>query len=200
MWQEMFSAVVQTVSVILCAAAIKLTDDYLDKDIDICSGHRNWAEFLGSGAMVYAALFLAVSVALSRSLSLSLFFSCYIVGMFNGLKAIYPSSFNGIQEAAIVFVLGIVLTNWEYMMFSFSFSVGVQLIDDCIDFKVDKKAGSRNLAHRFGVLECLLGATLSFMGAVLAAETVFLPTLVGVSLVYAISLWWQEGASWKVHG
>lgn len=200
MWQEMFSIVIQTVSVILCAAAIKLTDDHLDKDIDSCSGRRNWAELLGSGAMVYAALFLAVAIALSRSLSLSLFFSCYIVGMFNGLKAIYPSSFNGIQEAAIVFVLGIVLTNWEYMMFSISFSLAVQLIDDCIDFKMDKKTGNRNLAHRFGVLECLLGAALCLMGAALAVETAFFPALIGTSLVYAVSLRWQEGSSWKVHG
>ena len=200
MWQEMCNLVIHTVSVILCAAAIKLTDDYLDKDIDNHSGRRNWAELLGSGAMVYAALFLAVAVALNRSLSLSLFFACYMVGMFNGLKFVYPSSFNGIQEATIVLILGLVLTNWEYMLFSICFSLAVQLIDDCIDFKLDKLAGSRNMAHRFGTLECLLGATLCLMGAVLVAEDVFLPTAIGTFLVYIVSFRWQEGHLWKVHG
>jgi 4-hydroxybenzoate polyprenyltransferase len=196
MWPEIYNFVTIALSVSLCSAAVKLMDDYLDKDIDLSIGRKNWAEILGRGTMVYAVLLLAFAAALHTQMALSLFFACYIVGMFTSLSQRLPSSLKSWQESFLVFILGSWFLSWHIMLFALSFVFAVQLIDDCIDYQCDKRIGLRNFAHRFGVIECLLGALLSVLLAWSIDETAILPAITGTGIVYVTSFRYQEVKLW----
>lgn len=187
MWHEMFNFFTLALSVALCSAAVKLIDDFLDKDIDFHAGRKNWAESVGVGSIVYAALFLAFAAALDAQVALSLFLACCIVGMFNSLGQRLPSKLNGWQESIVIFAIAVFFFGINQMLFALCFILAIQLIDDCIDFRLDKLSGHRNLAHRFGILECLLAGLLGFLAAWSLNEQLIIPALVGSGIVYIIS-------------
>ena len=191
MWQEMSNFISLVLSIGLCSASVKLVDDYLDKDIDLRAGRHNWAEITGNGTIVYAALLLAFAAALNPAATLPLFLACCIVGMFNSLNQRLPSSLNGWQESAAIFFIGILLFGMQQMLFAIFFILAIQLLDDCIDYQLDKLSGHRNLAHRFGFLECLLAALIGILAAWLLNEQLLIPALIGSGIVYTISFRYQ---------
>jgi len=182
-------------SVVCCSVAVKLTDDYLDQDIDTAVHSINWAQRLGPGTMVYAMLFLALSASLNASVSLSLFFSCYVVGMFNDMSRVFPSKLTGYQESLLLFVLGVMIFGWQVMTFSFLFILSVQLIDDILDIHLDRLSGQRNLAHRFGTVECLLAAIIALLLSWYLLSDLFPSVFSGASAFYIIVLFIERGWS-----
>ncbi|MCX7781780.1 MAG: hypothetical protein N2491_12900 [Negativicutes bacterium] len=196
MWQEMFELFAVTLAVALCSAAVKLLDDFLDQDIDLSTGRKNWAEFLGRGTMVYASLLLSFAASIHTSAAISLFLACYAVGMFSSLTKRLPSSLRGWQESLFVLLAGMYFFGWKQMLFSLSFVVAVQLIDDIIDYRSDASSGQRNWAHRLGILECALGALLAILLAWSANERMIAPAVIGTGLVYAAAFVRQEVRLW----
>lgn len=184
-------------AVFLCAAAVKLLDDWLDKDHDQAVGCKNWAVFLGPGAAVYAALLLAMAAAVSARVSLALFFASYSIGMFSDLNRKLPSRLMGWQEVIIVCGLGTALLGWRSMLFSLLFITAIQLFDDCLDAAADLLAGQRNLANRFGMLECLLAGLLFMLGAWWLEGDLFPPVLIGTMLFYACLLAFSGVKIWN---
>ena len=172
----------------LCSLAVKLTDDWLDRDRDAAVGRINWATRLGTGTMVYAALFLALAAGINAAVSLALFFASYIVGMFTDLGRRLPSRLTGWQESLLVLVAGAMLCGWRTMLFAGLFVSAVQLIDDCIDLAGDRLAGQRNLACRFGTAECLLGGLTLLLAAWWLDAGLFTPVFAGVAAVYCLDL------------
>lgn len=191
MWQETFNFITIALSVALCSAAVKLIDDFLDKDIDFSAGRKNWAELVGAGSIVYAALFLAFAATLDAQVSLSLFLACYIVGMFNSLGQRLPSKLNGWQESLVIFLIGLFFFGIKQMLFALCFILAIQLIDDCIDFRLDRLSGHRNFAHRFGQLECLLAGFLGILAAWTLNEQLIIPAIVGCGIIYILSFHYQ---------
>lgn len=191
MLPAIFEFLTTALSVFFCAIAIKLADDYLDRDLDTLTGRRNWAHFLGIGTMFYAILMLIIAAGLNSLISMPLFLSSYIIGMFNDLKQVFPSKLSGWQESVIILIIGIILFKWQYMLFSLLFIMAVQLIDDCIDYKADTMAGHRNFAHKFGVIESLLIAGLGILSAAWLNEAIFAPVLCGTILFY-LGLFYKE--------
>ncbi|MDF2569333.1 MAG: hypothetical protein K0R55_937, partial [Sporomusa sp.] len=61
MWQEIFNFLSTAAAVACCSAAVKLADDYLDREFDAIAGKTNWAEILGQGTMLYAMFLLALA-------------------------------------------------------------------------------------------------------------------------------------------
>lgn len=192
MWHEMFNFMEITLSVALCSVSVKLIDDCLDKELDYRAGRKNWAAKIGNGTIVYAALLLAFAAALNTAVSLSLFLACYIIGMFNSLAQRLPTSLNGWQEAIAVFFIGLLFFGMQQMLFSLFFILAIQLIDDCIDYRLDALSGHRNLAHRFGLLECLFATFICLLIAWSLNEQLILPALIGSGSVYIVSLRYQE--------
>jgi 4-hydroxybenzoate polyprenyltransferase len=184
----MFSPLTVCLAVILCAAAVKLLDDWLDRDDDRTAGRNNWAAMLGPGATVYAALLLAMAAALSTHISLALFFASYCIGMFNDFSRRLPSRLRGWQESLLVCGFGAVILGWHVMLFSLMFIAAVQLLDDCLDLTADQRAGLKNLAVRFGPVECLLAGLLLLLAAWWLDGTLFPPVLAGTLLFYLCSL------------
>lgn len=172
----------------LCSLAIKLTDDWLDRDRDLAVGRANWAASIGAGAMVYAALFLALAAGVNTAVSLALFFASYAVGMFNDLGRLLPSRLSGWQESIIVLAAGAAVCGWRTMAFAILFVAAVQLLDDCLDLAGDRLAGQRNLACRLGTAECLLAGLTLLLAACWLDTALFVPVFAGVALVYCGAL------------
>jgi len=191
MWPAIFDFSVTTLSVMCCAAAVKLADDFLDYDIDTRMGRYNWAEILGKGTMFYSLILVIIAAGLNATVSMPLFLGSYIIGMFNDLKQRFPSRLSGFQESLVVFVIGFILFGFRNMIFALLFIFAVQLLDDCIDAYSDKLAGYRNLAHRLGLIESLLLAGLCTIGSWWISETLFPPVLCGTILFYG-GLFYKE--------
>lgn len=193
----MFEALTVCLAVILCAAAVKLLDDWLDQDHDLVAGPTNLAVLLGPGTTVYAALLLAMAAAINAHVSLALFFASYSIGMFNDFGRVLPSRLRGWQEALLVCGLGTVLLGWRIMLFSLLFIAAVQLFDDCIDLAADRRAGQRNLASRFGPVECLLTGLLFLLAAWWLDGDLFPPALAGTTLFYSCLLAFSGVKPWN---
>lgn len=188
MWPEIFEFLSTAAAVACCSASIKLADDYLDKEYDIAAGKTNWAEVLGRGTMLYAMFLLAISAGLNTKLSLSLFLASYIIGMFSSMREKLPSRLNGFQESLVALIFGLVFFDWNSMLFSLSFVAAVQLFDDYLDAQCDQLSGQRNLANRFGRLECLIVGFICALTAWGINENLFVPAVAGSAVVYISSL------------
>lgn len=182
------SDVTTALAVAICALAVKLTDDALDRESDLAGGRSNLAARLGPGTMVYAALCLAIAASINTPVSLSLFFASYIIGMFNDFRLIFPSRLRGWQESALVALLGLILFGWHLMAFALLFILAMQLIDDCVDMHADRLCGQRNLACRLGWPECLLAGLALLLAAWWLDEKLFYPVLAGTSVFYGFAL------------
>lgn len=180
-------------AVICCAAAIKLADDYLDYELDYQVKRGNWAEKFGKSTMYYAMLCMLIAAAVHIQISVSLFFSSYIVGMFNDMEKQFPSKLNGLQESLLILLLGGLLVGWQVMFFSLPLVFSVQLIDDCIDLRSDALAGFRNLAYRYGVFECLLLTLLGLLIAWFVNDYLFFPVILAIGVFYAADYCCQGG-------
>lgn len=186
MLSEIFDFLGACAAVVCCAAAVKLTDDFLDKEMDIQSGQRNWAVLFGNSALFYAIIALVMAAGLNAKVSLPLYLASYMVGMFNDYQHLFPSRLTGFQESLLVFILGLGLFGLNSMFFSLSFILAVQLFDDCLDIKRDKLAGYRNWAYRFGLTECSLLGTLCLLFSFYISEDTFYPVLFGSLFFYAV--------------
>ena len=191
MWPAMFEFMSTTCSVIFCAIAIKLADDFLDQDMD--KSEYNFTNKLGRGSMLYGMLSMAFAASLNASISVSLFFACYIIGMFHDLKCYFPSHLNGFEESILVFLLGVFFWGWQIMLFSIFFVISIQLLDDYIDVYSDQLIGHRNWAHRLGRVECFLLFLLNLLAAWLTDEHLFPAVLLGTMVFYGSILYYQRG-------
>lgn len=193
MLSAIFDFLTSSAAVLFCAAAVKLADDFLDKEMDIRSGQHNWALPLGNGALFYAIIFLVFAAGLNSKVSLPLFLASYIIGMFNDYQHIFPSRLTGFEESLVVLIGGLCLFGWQSMLFSLSFIMALQLFDDCLDIHRDKLAGNRNWAYRFGLTECSLFGALCIILAWYINEQTFFPVISGAVVFYG-ALYLQEGA------
>lgn len=192
MWLEVFDFLSIVIAVVCCSAAIKLADDYLDREYDVIAGKANWTEVLEQGTMLYAMFLLALAAGINTSLSLSLFLSCYIVGMFSSMRDKFPSRLSGFQESLIALTIGLFLFGLHTMLFSLSFILAIQLFDDYIDAQSDHLVGQRNFANRFGEIECLIASLIFIITAWGVNEKEFIPVLMGTAIVYLVSFYYER--------
>lgn len=195
MWPVTFELISIVLSVILCSIAVKLTDDFLDNDLDTRAGYSNFAMQLGPGAIIYGMLSLALAASINASVSIPLFLASYCIGMFNDLKQPFPSRLSGLQESLLVFFAGVILWSWQSMLFSILFIFSIQLFDDYLDMHTDHLAGHRNLAHRIGKVECLLLSLLTLLLSWWGCEHLFFPVFLGTAIFYSGLLYLQKGRS-----
>ncbi len=192
MWPEVFDFLSIVIAVVCCSAAVKLADDYLDREYDVIAGKANWTEVLEQGTMLYAMFLLALAAGINTSLSLSLFLSCYIVGMFSSMRDKFPSRLSGFQESLIALTIGLFLFSLRTMLFSLSFILAIQLFDDYIDAQSDHLVGQRNFANRFGEIECLIASLIFIITAWGVNEKEFIPVLTGTAIVYLVSFYYER--------
>ncbi|MBP2649494.1 MAG: hypothetical protein H6Q74_319 [Firmicutes bacterium] len=194
MWPAMYNCTAVVLAVIFCAVAVKLTDDYLDIEYDIACHKFNLARYFGSGTVIYAMLFLAVAASFNATVSLMLFMASYAVGMFSDLNTRMPSGLLGWQESILVIIVSVIIYGWQLSGFSLLIIFAVQCLDDCIDLRpdCDNVSGTRNLACRLGVVECGLLGIISVLAAWHIEDSLFLPVIFGIAVVYGVLFWLQE--------
>ena len=133
-----FEPVGIVITVILCSIAVKLVDDFLDRELDTRAGCYNFSKTLGSGAIVYGMLALSLAASINASVSIPLFLASYSIGMFNDFKKTFISGLSGLQESLLVFILGVLLWGWQSMLFSMFF-ISFRL-------KTEDVSGSKHIA------------------------------------------------------
>jgi len=181
------------IPVILCSIAVKLVDDFLDRDLDTRAGCSNFSNTFGNGAIVYGMLSLSLAASMNASVSIPLFLASYSIGMFNDFKKTFTSGLSGLQESLLVFILGVMLWGWQNMLFSIFFIFSIQLFDDYVDIYTDQLAGYRNFAHRIGKVECLLLSILTLCISWRISEHLFPGVLLGTAIFYSILFYYQRG-------
>lgn len=194
MWHAIFEQATIFISVLFCSIAVKLIDDFLDKDLDMQGGYLNFTKKFGDGIIIYAILSLTVAASINALVSIPLFLASYSIGMFKDLKHPFPSGLSGMQESLLVFVLGLLLWGWQSMVFSMLFIFAIQLFDDYLDMYTDQAVGYRNLAYRLGKIECLLLSIISMLSAWQVGEHMFLSVFCSASLFYGILFFYQKEA------
>jgi len=194
-WLGTFEMIDIFMSVVFCAIAVKLVDDFLDLQLDVQVHSYNFSQKLGNSGVIYGMLSLACAASINASVALPLFFASYSIGMFHDLQQSFPSGFTGLQESMIVILIGTLISSWQNMLFSILFIFSVQLIDDYIDMYQDQLAGHRNLAHRLGKVECVLLSLLTLLAAWQLKGNLFLPVLLGTVTFYSALLYYQRGKS-----
>lgn len=193
MWHEIFEESTIVIAVLLCGIAVKLVDDFLDKDMDTRAGSHNFTIRFGNGTVIYAMLALTVAASINAMISIPLFLASYSIGMFHDLKQPFPSGLCGWQESGFILLVGVLLWGWQMMLFSILFVSSIQLFDDYLDMYIDDEVGYRNMAKRIGRVECLLLSIITMLTAWLIEEHMFPFVLLGTFLFYSMLLFYQKG-------
>lgn len=175
-------------SVVFCSASVKLLDDFLDREIDVITGENNWINRLGEDAVVYSLPLLVLGIALQPAICAALFLASWAIGMFHHFGTKYPSRLFGWQEAISSIACGVFVSGWRAMIFALLLTFAVQLFDDIIDRYTDRATGMRNLALRWGELQCSIACTVCCLSAWLIIGNTFWPVVGGIAAVYAASI------------
>lgn len=162
--------------------AIKLLDDYLDRD-ETFNSRPVLATILDRGTVAYAILSYALAAELRPSWALTLFLASYGCGMLGDSPWRLPTHLPAWGETWLVIMLGILATGWQQMISSTAFILGVQLIDDAFDLAEDRHALRSNLAAKWGRAE----TSLAGIGFVLISLLMDLrKTLLGLTVLPAV--------------
>lgn len=180
----MFGHIAEIILPLLCVLstglAIKILDDYLDREIDEVMGKETFVQFFQQSILPYGLLFLAVALTLEPKLGGSLFLASYTVGMFKQQEQIYPCKLSGWQEIVLSCFLGSFLYGWFDFLSALSIIFFVQLLDDFYDYKVEKETDKNNYFRQYDKI------TVSCLLFIFASLSVFLD-LVKLLLVLSVT-------------
>ncbi len=183
-WHEWGGALA---SLIMVAMAIKLLDDFMDGDYDLCHGERTLAARLGRRSITYTMLLLTLAAAADVRVAVVMLLGSHAVGMLSGWRRepsrVWVRSLEALLTALLSgFVCGFTLTLW-----ALSILAAANWLDDLVDVPADKASGQRNLVLQFGWQETLILTLAVFSLAVFlnAFYTVF--ALISMAVVMVAS-------------
>lgn len=153
MLPEIFNLFKDAFAIFLTGVVIKLTDDYLDQLIDMGSDDLSLSAKLKEAVLPYCLLIYSIALLLNYQITLALFLAAYLVGMFGDLNRPLSFGFKGYQECLLVLIISILFLGLRISLFAVLIMLIIQMIDDFIDLKEDKKRGSNNLVAMFGKIE-----------------------------------------------
>lgn len=135
--------------------AIKLMDDFLDRQLDNMKDIWNSYVLLENSILPYSLLLLTIGLILNTRESSSLFMASYIIGMGYVYKSVLPSKLKIWQESLIVLIIGLYLLGFKEITSSILLIIFIQILDDFLDYNIDYKYKGNNLVYRFGVINTL---------------------------------------------
>ncbi len=162
MYGEIFDFFVKWMVICLVGVIIKLMDDYLDQELDKIEGKYTLAMVLDKAVLPYALLIMTMTMAIDPGLSGSLFLASYAVGMGHDLKRTLPLGWTGLTESILFSIFGFLVFGFLEMFSSLMVIIGIQLVDDFLDYYTDAHFSRRNFVIRFGFLESMLGCFICF--------------------------------------
>ncbi len=176
-------------AVIAAGLAIKLMDDYLDREFDALVGRRTVAAWLGPGTVAYALAALAVATLLEAQAAGTLFLASYAVGMAHEPGRRLPTGLTAWQESLLAAVLGLVLGGFAAMCSATAAMFFVQCADDFRDAASDRMAGGQTLASRLGRVETGMLAVAALLVALAINPLLAIVVAAGAALVDALLRW-----------
>ncbi len=136
-------------AVFFTGCAIKLMDDYVDRELDQVLGGPNLAHVMGDGLPIYMALATALGIYLAPTIGITLFLAAYLVGMGDEIGARYLAGWRAWVEILVAAVLGYVIAPSHFTLNLILISI-VQLGDDILDLSRDRLTGKRTLPKLLG--------------------------------------------------
>ncbi len=128
-------------AVILTAVAVKWLDTWIDEEDSAVSAR---------GGAAYSMLALLMASSLDLPLTIALFSACYAVGMLSDMRFILPSGLPGWLETVIALAFASVKSGLLTAFWAVLVIYSVQLIDDLLDYGVDRQMGITNLVSKLG--------------------------------------------------
>ncbi|GEO24925.1 hypothetical protein AAC03nite_07100 [Alicyclobacillus acidoterrestris] len=168
-------------AMLLAGAAVKLMDDALDIDYDICRGRRTLAARLGRACLPYSLVVFGIAMMMNRDAAFAVFLSSYAVGMFTRIHESLPSRVPAYVEIVIAVLLLVVLVGWRHALWGLAVMSMIDWLDDVMDRRKDLETGQANVAIRFGLVETLVAILIAFCLALYAE--VFWTILALIALV-----------------
>lgn len=170
-------------AVAAAGVAIKLMDDWLDRELDALTGRVTLAAMVGDGTIAYALAALAVGMLLHAPAAGTLFLAAYALGMAHDATRRLPTGLAAWQESLLAVVAGVILAGPAVMVAALAAMSAVQCADDLLDAAEDRRRGARSWVHRLGRVETALILVIALLvGFVLA------PVLTGAVIAAAIAV------------
>jgi hypothetical protein len=158
------------VATLLVGVAVRLLDDYIDRQLDELLGRSTSWHYLQGTGLIYAMVALALGIRLSPMWGAALFFAAYGIGMASDPNAMLPSHLSGGLEFLIASALSIVVGGWNLGLAALSLMLGVDIIDDCLDLAKESKVVSvRNWASLYGTGPALFLGFLAILSSLFLA-------------------------------
>ncbi|MBX5436782.1 MAG: hypothetical protein IRZ33_06140 [Alicyclobacillaceae bacterium] len=168
-------------------AAVKLMDDYLDAEYDICRGQRTMASKLGRATLPYSLVLALLGAYLSLHEAVALFLASYAVGMLSAWRERLPTRMPAYLEMAAAVGLSYLLVGWRLTLWGVAMMALVDWLDDVIDMAGDTVSGQRNLAVRVGVVETSLLCLAALLVAVLTNASLTVLAFLAVTVLTILS-------------
>lgn len=157
---------IKNIGAILCTGmVIKILDDVMDND-----GYylkylfkKHHKQTIHNMLLGYMLLLLCLGNILNHTYSSTLFISAYIIGMFFDLNMKMPSGLKVYQECIIYGAVLLIVSPWHQVVSSFLIVWAIQLLDDILDYKKDKKLGIKNYVNAIGLVETILFCLILFL-------------------------------------
>ncbi|MTI70253.1 MAG: hypothetical protein FH751_08380 [Firmicutes bacterium] len=142
------------VCITIMAVLIKVLDDYYDGDYKNIEIIKNLEESL----VLYGLLAFSIACVIESSLAITFFISAYIIGMFKDFNRKLTLGLKGYQEGILLIILCLVFINPLEVFSSFLIILIIDITDDILDFRYDKKYNKKNYVLQFGLGEVLITA------------------------------------------
>ncbi|HHV62071.1 MAG TPA: hypothetical protein GXX51_05465 [Firmicutes bacterium] len=190
---------------LLAGVAIKLVDDYIDREVDEISGRYSLAAVLEGALIPYALLCAALACALDSPLASSLIIGSYIVGMLHDLDEVFPSGFSARLESLLAGALGVIILGWKAILSSVILMLGVQLVDDIVDYLRGGITAGRNYARAFGCVEsgaaalaCIILGLILNSSMTIVVLVAFLVLVAGERVLERVLVARSKGKGWAI--
>lgn len=155
-------------ALVCTGAAVKLMDDFLDADYDLCRGERTLAVQFGRATLPYALVLALVGAAIDAKIAVAVFFGSYVVGMFSTWRETLPTRVPAYIEIVIACLISAAFSGWRLALWGVAMMAVIDWLDDVVDVTSDRQAGQANVAGHIGLAETLLLILAALCTAVLS--------------------------------
>ncbi len=142
--------------ILLMGLVIKIMDDFFDKEIDKESNQWNIHFLLGRSILPYSLLITIISLYFNFTEAAAIFATSYIIGMLHSYRGILPTKLYGWQEGIIILLIFIYILSLEEILSAILMIVIIQIIDDIIDYKIEKFINYNNIINKIGIFNSIL--------------------------------------------
>ncbi|MBX6353471.1 MAG: hypothetical protein IRZ10_09055 [Thermoflavifilum sp.] len=174
---------------LLTGASVKLMDDYLDADFDLCRGHRTLAARWGRATLPYALVLGMIGAALDARLAAAVLLASYAVGMFTAWREQLPTRLPAWAEIGGAIVLAVVCAGWRDAVWAIAMMAVIDWVDDLLDMYGDGLSNQFNLALRIGPIETVFLVLLALLVAVTVSPTYTMWAFIALAVLSVLSEW-----------